>query len=165
MTEPVLDARIRRHNTVAWGKAAGYLAGAAIAWFVSWWVMWGMAFVFMGLWGMALSWISQTSAWAAWYGCALLAVEGVRYGKKLFDLDSYSRSPAFRASSADPRVSLMLTGRLNPLGVPYFISQCLFVAPRFTVGMVRALRSIVSLNAETRAKAEAALALLAGNNG
>jgi hypothetical protein len=165
MTESVLDAKIRRHNAAAGAKAGGYFVGASAAWFVSWWVIWGIAFLFVGAWWHFPSGITRTCAWVAWGGCALLAAEGVRYGKKLFDLESYSRSLAFATASGDPRTALLLTGTRNPLGVAYVISQGLFIAPRLTVGVVRALRSRVSLDAETRAEAEAARALIASRRG
>ncbi len=165
MEEADLARIVTRHNALAAAKALAWLVVAAAAWFASWWAIWLLFFVPTTLWGL---WPSlETCSYVAWGGLALLAVEGVFYGRKLFDLEGYNRSLYFRIYSGGEEKIPIRTGRYsgNPLGMAYLVSQMLFIAPRATVNVARSLRSLVFMDADARRQAEAALKILSPSKG
>ncbi len=157
--------RIRSgHNGLAWAKAGGYFLLAAVTWFLSWWAMWLIIAVLSFLWGGFAS--LKACSWIAWGGTALLSIEGVRYHRRLFDLDAYSRSMYCRAFSFEdpPRARAWRRGG-DPLVMSYLISQFLLSAPRATVNVLRSLRSRVPMDEETLARAAAVTEKLRAKKG
>ena len=145
-----------------------WVAVAAVTWWISYWVIYWLFTLPAVMLGSMWNWSPSAAArhGAAVVGCAVLVVEGVRFGKRLFDIESYSRSLYNEAWQVGKRglpfVSLQLG---NPAGAAWIISQFLLVAPRSTVRSVTSFRSIVRLDADAVARAEQAVARLRGRKG
>lgn len=90
MNEQVLQRRIARHNALQLTLGVGLAAAALCLWPASFYV-WRFLIAFP-----LLSVYPQSAVTISWYGAwfctLLLAAEGFRYAKPLFDLADYSRS-------------------------------------------------------------------------
>lgn len=158
-----------QHNLLVGLRGLGWLVVAVPTWYISWWVMWFIVQILLIL--PREIWRWSPPRWVfpagAWFGVALLAVEGLRHGKELFALQDYQESLFYRSSGVlqgDDRAPSYGSWRLNPLGRAFIISQMLLVAPRSTVRAVRAFRSLVSMNEDVSAAAERVIAELAQDN-
>ena len=79
-----------RHNAMEAGKALGFGALALVLWYVSFWIVAMLVILPFLLAGHMPSWGLVTGV--AWGGMVLLAVEGMLYGKRLFDTAAARRS-------------------------------------------------------------------------
>ena len=153
-----------KHNTIVLAKGLGWLVLAGVTWVVSYGLAWGLFAIPLWLWGSIWNWSPSWTMcrYAAWIGVALLAIEGIRYSKKLFDTEAYARSLYYRIYTLGfdkpPLVVSPLLG--NPLAAPYIVTQILLIAPRATVRTVAAFRSLVFMNSETARHAAAIVAEL-----
>ena len=155
--------RIRRkHNLIQFAKGTGLGVASVALWYVSFWVFKFVFLVPMWMFGLKPSWKTGTIVAV---GCMLvLAIEGVRYGKQVFDAQAYAES--LYGAGLTGTLQEGILGRMvgRPLGVAYVISQILLSAPRTAVLSIKAFRSVVFMNEEERALAEAAIGDLAHKN-
>jgi hypothetical protein len=174
MTEINLKEYESRHNMKAAGLGVMWLAAAAALWYISYCIIWWLvALNCRGLgkiWGWTPS--EHFTRNAAWIGIAILAFEGIRYGKRLFDRDSYAKSWYYEVWTAvNPSGSMLrfqgyafgwIGG--NPLSATYVLSEVMLSAPRSTIKAILAFRSMVHMNEEVRRHGQAILADLAARN-
>jgi len=166
--EAALSRRRNTHNLLTGLRGLAWLVVAAVSWVISWHALWWLFAVPTYMLGQLWRWSPSARMCdiAAWVGIVLLAVEGIRYSKRLFDIEEYARSAyykAFTIGSAEP----MPTGNAlvgNPLGVPYLISQALFIAPRSSVKSLFAFKSIILMNDSVVEAAHHVINDLARNN-
>jgi len=163
-----------RHNTKAAGLGVMWLAAAAVMWYISYCIMWWLVAIPCRQFGSMWNW-TPTERFvnvAAWIGIAILTLEGLRYGKRLFERDSYAKSWYYEAYTAvNPSGSMSrFQGyafgwvRGNPLSVAWVISEVMLSAPRSTIRAILAFRSLVHMNEEVRTHARAVLLDLARRN-
>ena len=146
MTLDDLQASQRQHNVAEALKGTGYLIAGVLLWIVSYWVVVALFWLPCVLWGDVPSWTVTRAV--AWGGMLLLAVEGVRHGKRLFDLSAYAESVYAQGitGTQTERALGRVTG--SPLGTAYVLSQILFAAPRATVGAIKSFTSLVRFSQE-----------------
>ncbi len=122
-------------------------------WFLAFWTWRFFALVWLNLLGFQSPW--SKSLPIAGVLTALLAIEGVRYKKRLFDLIDYHESIYYQ--DADPlakdSASALNAYYGNPSGMAYLVSQALFSAPRTTVFAIKCFRSIIRGSADSAAAA------------
>ena len=96
----------------------------------------------------------RISSYVALAFMVVLAIDGVRYRKPLFDLQEYTRSGYYNNFITQTETGRAMSWHYgNPLGIAYLISQALFLAPRSTVHAVKAFRSLVPTDETTVAEA------------
>ena len=136
----------RRHNTVMFLKGIGWLLVAAVTWYLSYWVMWWIVAVLCVQFGSLWNWTPSAELLrnAAWIGIAILAFEGLRFGKELLDREGYAKSAYYDVHQVmgSPRPTFV-----NPVGqvvgLMYLISEFLLAAPRAT------MRAFFAFNAQS----------------
>ncbi|MFO7955550.1 MAG: hypothetical protein R6X33_00420 [Candidatus Brocadiia bacterium] len=138
--------RKRNIKQVLAGVGFGLLAG--LMWFISFGVITWLFLVPCSLFGYRPP--AVVRGLVVWGCMGLLAFEGVRYGRELFDTGTVPDTALSRNA---------LSGRF--VGCAWLVSQTLFAAPRCTVRAVDAFRSLVFLGQEERAAANQILADLA----
>jgi hypothetical protein len=88
--------------------------------------------------------------YVAWGFMALLAFEGFKHSRPLFDLKDYTDSDFYNNVMVKTDTgSALETYYGNPLGIAYLVSQFLYCAPRTTVESIKAFRSIIRTNKQT----------------
>ena len=155
MTADDLLKRVRWHNGLKVGTGVALLPLSAGLWVASFWICRILFALPLDLF-VSSGW--EASFYVAWVMMVVLAVEGVRYGKPLFDLADYARS-GYRDNLLMESDSIRALNRYakNPLGMAYIISQALFCAPHCTVEALKAFRSLLRIDQETAAEAAAIL--------
>ena len=152
MTESQLERLVRLHN---WQQAAlgvGLSLAAIVLWIVSFWIWRGLALAWMYALDVDNSW--EKSFLIAIGLTVVLAIDGFRYRKKLFDLVDFHDSIYYDNCLNDSRSLFMINvHRGNPMGLAYLVSQVLFSAPRTTVLALNHFRSILRPTSETVANA------------
>src|SRR5687768_17434568 len=125
-----IERRVRLHNAL---NAAGFLLAipaAVFLWALSFWFARFAVLFFLHAIGIDdYDWLGS-AAGAAFL--AVLAIEGWRHRRPLFDLGYYARSD-FNLADADKTTRALSRHYGNPLGIPYIISQVLLCAPRTTI--------------------------------
>ncbi len=151
MNQADLQKRVKLYNSGQIWKGAVLAVGSLALWIVSFWTVRIMVSIPLYSFGFPF-W--RTSFYVALAFLVLLAVEGVRYAKPLFDLHDYTKSAYydnFIMQSQSGRAMSIYHG--NPLGIAYLVSQALFCAPRTAVHSVRAFRSFAPSGEATVAEA------------
>ncbi len=146
-----LKRRVHLHNAFWIGMGIVLIPTSLGLWIVSFWVVRiGYAIPLDAL-GLSASTISFYLAAAT---MVVLAVEGARYAKPLFDLREYSRSVYCNNLFAESESGRALNSHYNyPLGVAFLVSQALFCAPLSTIQAIKAFRSLVPRDDHTIAGA------------
>ena len=146
--ETALSRHRNRHNLLAGLRGVAWLVVAALSWVISWHALWWLFAVPTYMLGRIWRWSpsARMCSIAAWVGIVLLAVEGVRYSKRLFDIEEYAKSAYYKIFTvgSDEHIGSLFLG--NPFGAPYLVSQALFIAPRSTVKSLFAFKSIILMN-------------------
>jgi hypothetical protein len=112
-------------------------------------LLWCVAFClwrfFAGLWLVLLN-VDHVKSWSFDFACvatALLAVEGFRYHRRVFDLIAYHESAYYRGALLETDTGHALNAYYgNPAGMAYLVSQTLFSAPRSTVLAIKSFRAL-----------------------
>ena len=155
-----LQKRVGLHNASQIAIGLALVPGSIALWIASFWT----ARILFAVSAFALGFsVWRISFYVALAFLVLLAVEGVRYGKPLFDLREYTKSAYydnFIMQSESGRALNWLAG--SPMGIAYLVSQALFCAPRTAVHAVRAFRSLVPRDEATVAEAAKVLTELEG---
>ncbi len=154
MTEDKLRQMVGRKNTFNLVLGILLLPGSLLLWFISFWIFRGLFFISL-YWLGKMFWprldAASASCYIAVFCMIVLAVEGLRYSRQLFDLREFSQS-SFGSSSLSTTSSGRIVNAVilgNPLGKAYVISQFLYMAPETTLQAVKALRSRLPCDAET----------------
>jgi len=141
MTTQKLQAKLRRHNALQFGLGLALMALAPVLWIGSFWLarylfyLPASRFGFQGMWPVSL--------YVAWGFTVLLAFEGLRNSRPLFDLIEFHQSD-FNWRYDDSKAGLLMRDpRNNPLSGPWLATQLLFLAPRTTVLAIQTLRTVI----------------------
>ena len=157
MDETVLERYRKRHNQFALLKAAGWLALSIPAWIVSWVLIWVLfavwAYALGSLWNWRPSW--HMCGTVAWAGTALLALDGIRFHKRLFRLEAYRNSLYNRVPSMDDELSIEGPQPRESSDAGYLFTQLVFIAPRSVVNSIHSLLSLVRMDDATMQSAQA----------
>ena len=150
----------RRHNVLSILKGIGWLTVAVVTWYVSYWVIWCLVAVLCYQFGSIWNWTPSAGLLrsAAWIGIALLAFEGIRFGKKLLERETYAKTAYYDVQQVlgGSPVGIMLGRRgMNPMAYIYLISEFLLFAPRATMRAFFAFITYVSLRDDVIEHAEA----------
>ncbi len=146
-----LQKRVKLHNAVRIAMGVILGIGSLALWVASFWIVRIMVAIPLFALGFA-GW--RIGFYAALAFLPLLAVEGVRYGKPLFDLHEYTKSAYYDNFIMQSQSGWALHWYAgSPLGIAYLVSQALFCAPRTSVHAVRAFRSLVPRDEATVAEA------------
>ena len=144
MTQEDLRKRLKRHNAFQLGVGLFLLTGSLGFWVASFWIFRVLFAIPLDAFDLP-AW--EISFYPALGALALLAVEGFRYGKPMYDLAEYARSGYY-----DNFVMQSETGRAlryrydDPMGVAFLISHFLFCAPRCTAHAIKAFRSVIRVD-------------------
>lgn len=95
----------------------------------------------------------------SWVMMAILAVEGIRYGKQLFDAERFARSFFGGLSVSEgglnfSRAMQHFHGVPNPFALGFMVSQVLLCAPRSLVNAWKAHRSIIGADGNALEEAQ-----------
>ena len=142
----------RRHNAIRGAGAVGFFALAVVLWIVSYWIVKMLIVMPCVLWGHFPP--AKVTTGIALALLVLLAVEGARYGRKLFDVAAAARSVYFRGPTGTETENALSFVMHRLLGMAWLISQVLFSAPRSTAHAVRCVASLVLFREGQLAKAE-----------
>ena len=142
MTETTLQEKIRQHNTRNLALGLLMIPASVVAWIVSFRILRTLFGMFLH--GLSFLWPGLNTATASHYlamGCLmLLAVEGFRRSRDLFDLADFSQSryrdSVFMSTSSGQAMGYAFG---NPAAIAYVISQILFLAPEATRQTARLL--------------------------
>lgn len=147
MDPATLRQMIRRHNRTCLLKAALFVIGAVLLWPMCYWFFKYVTMAITYPWGVVWSDATYSSIGAACI--ALLAVEGVHYGRKVFDLESYRESTYydFVGHGRGEFAITYMTGDMA--STAYIWSNLLFCAPRCTVLAWQNLRARTQAADET----------------
>lgn len=146
-----LQKLVSQHNTGQIAMGLVLVPGSMALWLASFWTVRILVAFPLFAFGFPF-W--RISFYAALAFLVLLAIEGVRYGKPLFDLREYTRSAYFDIFAMQTESGRALSSRTLSLpGEAYLVSQALFCAPRTAVHAVRAFRSLVPRDEATVAEA------------
>ncbi len=152
MTETELRRLVRNYNRQQILVGCCAAVGAVALWLIAFWV-WRF---FAGLW-LGILGFDHVKSWSfeiAIVLTALLAIEGVRYHKRLFNLVEYHESAYYQGGLLETDTGHALNAYYgNPAGAAYLISQGLFSAPRSTVFAIQFFRSIIRASDDTIAAA------------
>lgn len=147
MTESELQRRVRSHNTIQVVTGVFLIPTSILLWIGSYWLI--RVLVAFALFNFGLdAW--AISDYVAIGFMFILAIEGVRYSKPLFNLKVYTESAyhdnVFSQSETGHALNLYYG---NPLGCAYLVSQSLFCAPRTAVEAFKTFRSRIQTNPDT----------------
>lgn len=151
----VLETRIKNHNRFQLLLALLFVILGTALWFVSYWISKFLLF-------MPLSWFEATRhiELATWGFMALLAFEGFRYSRELFDLEAMAKAH-FNGDFSSTREADNLRaaawlhyGVPDPFRVGKVVSDLLLAAPRLTLKAWACLRSLVKLGPIEAERAE-----------
>jgi hypothetical protein len=141
MTTQQLQTKLGRYNALHLCFGSVLVAIAPAFWFGSFWFARYLFWLPLALGGVRGMW--GPSLYVAWAFTALLAFEGLRGSRPLFDLMEYSVSdfnfPEHPGSSVNRQ-------RLDPLAYAWFVVQVLFVAPRTTILAIQYLQGVVRVS-------------------
>ena len=154
MTEDKLRQMVWRKNTFNLVLGILLLPGSMLLWFISFWIFRALFYIPL-YWFGKMFWPRWDAASASWYIAvfclAVLALEGLRHTRQLFDLHEFSQSSfgssSLTTTSSGRIVNAYILG--NPVGRAYFISQFLYMAPEATLQAVKSLRSRLPEDKET----------------
>ena len=151
MDQTDLQERVSRHNAGQIAIGLTLVPGSIALWIASFWTV-RILFAFpLFAFGFPF-W--RISLYVALAFLVLLAIEGARYGKPLFNLQEYTKSAYYDNFIMQSQSGRLLNWRAgSPLGIAYLVSQALFCAPRTSVHAVRAFRSLVPRDEATVAEA------------
>jgi len=132
MTEVDLKRYQARHNLLAVLKGIGWLLAAAVAWFVSYWVMWFIVGLLCVQFGSIWNWMpsGRLVRNAAWIGMGILALEGLRFGRRLLKREIFARTVYYqfeKAVRSGPNVVAYMAADLG--GIAYVVSESLLAVP------------------------------------
>lgn len=169
MTHSSLTQRAQLFNALQIGLGVLLIPVSLVCWVLSFIVFrWLFYFPVSTIWSTEL--FGYTTWGVSFYlalACTLLlAVEGVRYAKPLFSLDTYVTS-AFHDNwfiQSDTGEALAWN-YYNPQAMAFLVSQFLFCAPRTAVHSYKAFRSLVKTDNATLNRALDILKLLEQANG
>lgn len=146
-----LQKRVSLHNGGRIAMGLLLVPGSMALWIASFWTVRILVAFPLFAFGVPF-W--RISSYVALAFLVLLAVEGVRYGKPLFDLQEYTKSAYYDNSIMQSQSGRALSWYAgHPPGIAYLVSQALFCAPRTAVHAVRAFRSLVPRDEATVAEA------------
>jgi hypothetical protein len=140
-----------------------FVLGAIALWPLSFWVFRGLFYIPLAVFGWGDA--GAISLYLTWGAMALLAVEGCRNRRPLFDLKDYSQSVYYQnpvtGSASGRAASIGMFGVSNPMAFAYLVSQFLFCAPRASVSAFQAIRAVIRAAPEACGQAARAYATLA----
>ena len=143
MTAQKLQTKLRRRNLLQIGLGATLAAIAPALWVGSFWLARYLFYWPASSLGFQNTW--HTSLFVAWGFIAILAFEGLRCSRQLFNPLEFSQSDFNFFPSAS---SLRLRAYPDPLVYAWYLSQAWFLAPRATVLAIRALRDVIGSSPE-----------------
>lgn len=153
MTETEVHRRVARRNALHWTFGLLLIPTAAGLWYASFWVLWWLTAIAVYPW---VERVGNIPSYVAWVGTFLLAVEGLRRTRPLFDLEDFRRSFFGDNPLTDTPAGAALHWYAgSPLGVSYFLAQALFLAPQATIHVVLLLRNRLRCEPHTIAEAAA----------
>jgi hypothetical protein len=152
MTESQLERLVRLHNWQQFALGVGLSVAAIVLWIVSFLIWRGLALVWLH--ALSVGNPREKSLLIAIGLTIVLAIDGFRYRKKLFDLIEFHDSIYYTSSLRESgSLFAMNVHRGDPMALAYLVSQVLFCAPRTTVLALNHFRSILRPTSETVANA------------
>jgi hypothetical protein len=144
MTTQKLQTKLRRHNLLQIGLGVMLGAVAPLLWLGSFWLA-----RFLFAWpastiGLQNAW--HTGLYVAWGFVAILAFEGLRCSRPLFNPIEFSQSDF---NILPPASGLFLRGNPDPFVYAWFLTQVWFLAPRTTVLAIHSFRDVIGCSPET----------------